>query len=284
MGLIAFMVLCATLMAVMQAEGLRWGPKALVRQQGSLRLQQLYCGDEDAPVLTEDVKSDMNSGDKNEGGVSAEIKLKLVSAKDKGGIKYLEDGTQYIMCSQCKSSFLYDEEQFGAKGRKVKCGVCEKEWFQSGNRVLTTDKNNSLMGMTEEKVAEIRKSIDMRNWPRFPKTDRIGVFVGNLPYNYDEKEIGEIFAEYGITNISLVRDPTGLSKGFAFVETANPKDAEKMIEEMHHFNTDEERRLTVRLATQPGQRAGGGRREGGGGGGDRNNGGGEKRVWQKRGR
>ena len=196
--------------------------------------------------------------------------------------------TKYIMCSQCKSSFLYDEEQFGAKGRKVKCGVCEKEWFQSGNRVLTTDKSNSLMGMTEEKVAEVRKSIDMRNWPRFPKTDRIGVFVGNLPYNYDEKEIGEIFAEYGITNISLVRDPTGLSKGFAFVETANPKDAEKMIEEMHHFNTDEERRLTVRLATQPGQRAGGGggggRREGREGGGDRNNGGAEKRVWQKRNR
>ena len=244
-------------------EGLRIGLLSKGRQARTLCLQRLYGSDSDAPVTENAVENtDKSSG----------VELKLVSAKVKGGIKFMDDGTQYIMCSQCKSSYVYDEEIFGTKGRKVKCGVCDKEWFQSGNRVLTTDKSNSLMGMTEEKVAEIRSSIEKRNWPRFPKTDRIGVFVGNLPYNYDEKEIGEIFAEYGITNISLVRDPAGLSKGFAFVETANPKDAEKMIEEMHHFNTDEERRLTVRLATQSGQRGGGGR----------DGPGGVRKAWQKR--
>ena len=37
-----------------------------------------------------------------------------------------------------------------------------REWFQSGTRVLTTDKSNSLMEATEEKVAKIRSSIEMR--------------------------------------------------------------------------------------------------------------------------
>merc|ERR1711871_981579 len=120
----------------------------------------------------------------------------------------------------------------------VCCGVCGKEWFQSGARVLTTDKLNYLTGMTEKKVSDIRRAVDLKNWPRFPRVDKIGVFVGNLPYNYDEDEIGQIFAEYGITNISLIRDPSGLSKGFAFVEVAHQEDADRMIEEMHHFYTD----------------------------------------------
>ncbi len=203
-------------------------------------------------------------------------KKALQFAPEKGPVKYEESGTQYIMCSQCKSSYVYDEKVFeSSKGRKVCCGVCGKEWFQSGARVLTTDDSNYLSGMTETKMSEIRRAVEMRNWPRFPKTNKIGVFVGNLPYNYDEQEIGDIFAEYGITNISLVRDPTGLSKGFAFVEVAYQEDADRMIEEMHHFYTDGERKLTVRLATQNANR-------GGGGGGGGNRGGGDRKVWKKR--
>ena len=263
--MIIYLVILALVTMQYCTEGLQIALSSQGRQARTLRLQRLYASDSEANVADDTV-------DKPNG--SYKVELNLVSTKDKGDNKYMDEGTQYIMCSQCKSSYVYDEEVFGTRGRKVKCGVCNKEWFQSGTRVLTTDKSNSLMGMTEEKVAKIRSSIEMRNWPRFPKTDKIGIFVGNLPYNYDEKEIGEIFAEYGITNISLVRDPTGLSKGFAFIETADPRDAEKMIDEMHHFNTDEERRLTVRLATQPGQRSGGG--------GGREGRSGERKIWQKR--
>lgn len=228
------------------------------------------CASDAVDVAIVDTEGD--SGDKKE-------ELKLLA--EKGPVLYEEDGTMYIMCSQCKSSYVYDEKVFGSsKGRKVCCGVCGKEWFQSGARVLTTDNSNYLTGMTETKVSEIRRAVEMRNWPRFPKVDKIGVFVGNLPYNYDEQEIGDIFAEYGITNISLVRDPTGLSKGFAFVEVAYQEDADRMIEEMHHFYTDGERKLTVRIATQNGSRGGGGNRGGGGGGGGNN--GGEKKVWKKK--
>ena len=208
--------------------------------------------------------------------------------------KMLTEGTSYIMCSSCKSAFAVNEDDLGKRGKRVRCGVCEKEWFQSGGRMLHSDNQHELQNMTDVKVEEIRRAIQMRNWPKYPKVDKVGVFVGNLPYEYGDEEIGDIFAEYGVTGISLVRDPTGLSKGFAFVEVMNSKDADKMIEEMHHFHTDENRRLTVRLATQPGQGprgAGGGGNRGprsdnnGGGGrggaGGRDNVGGGK-VWQPR--
>jgi RNA recognition motif-containing protein len=72
--------------------------------------------------------------------------------------------------------------------------------------------------MTDDKVAEIKKIISENNFPKYPRVDKVGVFVGNLPYTYTEKEIGDLFAEYGITNIALVKGTDGMSKGFAFIE------------------------------------------------------------------
>ena len=68
----------------------------------------------------------------------------------------------------------------------------------------------------------------------------------------------------------MIRDPSGLSKGFAFVEVAHQEDADRMIEEMHHFYTDEDRKLTVRLATQNGKGRDQGTKDK------------EQKVWKKR--
>eukprot|EP01036_Dinobryon_divergens_P023186 gene23186-31506_t len=134
--------------------------------------------------------------------------------------------------------------------------------------------------MSDSKISEIQKILAEKNYPKYPKVDKVGVFVGNLPYSYTEKEIGDIFAEYGVTNIALVRGPDGLSKGFAFVECSNLADAELAIKEMHLFYTDSQRRLTVRLSSPmgggsgPREEGGGERRGGGGGGGGGSRGGG----------
>ena len=145
------------------------------------------------------------------------------------------DGS-YIMCSSCKTAYVVGDHELGRRGMRVRCGVCDKEWYQSGERLLKTDGQNRLFNMTEEKVADVRKAISDRNWPKWPLTDRIGIFVGNLPYDYSEKEIGELFGEYGVTAISLVKDPAGVSKGFAFIELSNEQDVDLMIKEMHLFH------------------------------------------------
>jgi RNA recognition motif-containing protein len=86
--------------------------------------------------------------------------------------------------------------------------------------MMKTDDNHYVKKMSESKINEIKKILDDKNFPKYPKVDKVGVFVGNLPYTYTEKEIGDLFGEYGITNIALVRDNDGLSKGFAFVEVS----------------------------------------------------------------
>lgn len=96
----------------------------------------------------------------------------------------------YILCSACKAAYLADQT-IRKKGCKVKCCVCEKEWFQSPERILRTDDLNSLRNMTEAKVEDIKRSISNNNWPRGPKVDRVDVFVGNLPYAFEEKDLSE---------------------------------------------------------------------------------------------
>ena len=73
-----------------------------------------------------------------------------------------------------------------------------------------------------------------------------------------------------IKGISLVRDAEQNSKGFAFIEVATQDDADLMIKEMHHYYTDSQRKLTVRIAQPPSKDNA--PRGAGGGGGDRNQG------------
>ena len=156
------------------------------------------------------------------------------------------DGTSYIMCSSCKAAFLMTEEGLKKRSLRVRCCVCDKTWFQTSERLLKTDGMHHLQNMTQEKIDEVRGSMNERQWV---KTKGIGIFVGNLPYTYEEKEIGDIFGEYGLIGISLVRDNEGQSKGFAFLEVSNQADADLMITEMHQFYTDGQRRLTVRMVS-----------------------------------
>ncbi len=110
------------------------------------------------------------------------------------------------------------------------------------------------------------------------------LFVGNLAYQTMENDLQEHFAQAGaVTSVNLMMDKfTGKSRGFAFIEFADPADATKAVE-MFHNQEFQGRPLTVNVARpreeRPPRREGGG---GGGGGGYRGNregggGGGERR-------
>lgn len=128
------------------------------------------------------------------------------------------DTTTYLMCSACKTAYLMTARDLGPRGSRVQCSVCGKEWFQTVDRLLTLTELTTIEPMTQEKIDDVKRILADSNFPRHPRADKVGIFVGNLPYTYDEKQIEELFQEYGITNISLVKDPEGLSKGFAFLE------------------------------------------------------------------
>lgn len=61
------------------------------------------------------------------------------------------------------------------------------------------------------------------------------LYVGNLPYEYGENELEELFADYGDVESSVVITDkrTGRSKGFGFVEISDDAKADKAIEELN---------------------------------------------------
>jgi len=102
------------------------------------------------------------------------------------------------------------------------------------------------------------------------------IYVGNLPYQVDDQQLQELFAQHGtVSSARVITDrSTGDSKGFGFVEMPDNAEAEAAINATNEqdFNG---RNLRVN-ESQPKPRGGGG----GGGGGHRGGGGGGRdRNW-----
>lgn len=96
------------------------------------------------------------------------------------------------------------------------------------------------------------------------------LFVGNLSYQTIENDLQEYFSAAGtVTSVNLMLDKfTGKSRGFAFVEFADPACAQKAVDTFHGKEF-QGRALTVNIARPREERSGGG----GGGGGRREGGG-----------
>ena len=60
------------------------------------------------------------------------------------------------------------------------------------------------------------------------------VYVGNLPYSFDDAKLKDFFSSYGeITEAVIIKDKfSGRSKGFGFVTFADKTAAEKAVSEM----------------------------------------------------
>jgi len=65
------------------------------------------------------------------------------------------------------------------------------------------------------------------------------LYVGNLPYSYDENALRELFAAYGeLTSATIIVDKmSGRSKGFGFVELEDDK-ANSAIAELNGKEID----------------------------------------------
>jgi RNA recognition motif-containing protein len=75
------------------------------------------------------------------------------------------------------------------------------------------------------------------------------LYVGNLPYETNETDLQELFAQAGaVETVTVMRDrDTGRARGFAFVEMASDDDAQKAITELNDRQFGG-RRLTVNEA------------------------------------
>ena len=85
------------------------------------------------------------------------------------------------------------------------------------------------------------------------------IFVGNLSFGATESSIRSLFEAHGtVERASLVTDrDTGRSRGFAFVEMSDSREAESAINALNGAELDG-RALNVNLAKPKTERSGGG--------------------------
>ncbi|MFK7801106.1 MAG: RNA recognition motif domain-containing protein [Anaerolineae bacterium] len=93
------------------------------------------------------------------------------------------------------------------------------------------------------------------------------MFVGGLPYSWDDGQLEDLFAEYGsVDSATIIMDrETNRSRGFGFVEMQDDNAAETAIAALNDSEVDG-RTLTVNEARPRENRGGGGGNRGGGGG------------------
>lgn len=63
----------------------------------------------------------------------------------------------------------------------------------------------------------------------------MNIYVGNLDFKVNEKDLQGIFEEYGTVNsVKIITDKfSGRSKGFGFVDMDNDSEAKKAINELN---------------------------------------------------
>lgn len=131
--------------------------------------------------------------------------------------KYLPIGTPFCYCTSCKTAYVLQEKSVG-KGRRVKCTICNKDWFQTPDKLMIVDEFNHLTELSNGKMQEVRRILADNDVPKKPRNDFTEVFVGNLDFRLGEQDIANLFREYGVSHVSLSKDKEGSSRGFAFVE------------------------------------------------------------------
>ncbi|BBL76808.1 RNA recognition motif domain-containing protein [Methylomagnum ishizawai] len=84
------------------------------------------------------------------------------------------------------------------------------------------------------------------------------LYVGNLSYSVDNRELESLFAAHGsVASANVITDrDTGRSKGFGFVEMGNDQEAKMAISALHGKDIDG-RSLTVNEARPREERSGG---------------------------
>jgi RNA recognition motif-containing protein len=77
----------------------------------------------------------------------------------------------------------------------------------------------------------------------------VNIYVGNLSYKVEERELQEVFEEYGaVTSAKIIFDRmTNRSKGFGFVEMDNDDEARQAIEALNG-TTYKNRQMVVNQA------------------------------------
>jgi len=140
---------------------------------------------------------------------------------------------------------LYDT--FIKFGNILSCKVATNEANESKGYGFVHFETQEMADRCIEQVNEMELEGQIVYVGRFiPKKERLksreaqgftNTYVKNLPENVDTDTLRNLFATYGtITSCVIMSDPNGKSKGFGFVNFANPDEAKKAVDELNGSN------------------------------------------------
>ena len=68
----------------------------------------------------------------------------------------------------------------------------------------------------------------------------MNIYVGNLSWNTDDRQVNDLFSQYGqVDSARVLTDrETGRSRGFGFVEMANDDEARAAIDALNGYELD----------------------------------------------
>lgn len=85
-----------------------------------------------------------------------------------------------------------------------------------------------------EREAELRRNYELARNERQSQLQGVNLYLKNLPEDFDEERLQAAFSAFGtITSTKVMREPTGVSRGFGFVCFSTPDEANKAIIEMN---------------------------------------------------
>lgn len=149
-----------------------------------------------------------------------------------------KETTTYAQCSKCKAVYTIDTDRFG-RGKKLTCVVCNHGWWQTTDRLQTLRQGFELKDFPDSKIETVKENLASGRGALEQKKAAITLFVGNVPYDYDENDIKDVFGPIGsVASVALVKRETGESKGFCFVSYEKKEDGEKAIEELNGLEID----------------------------------------------
>ncbi|GMH62995.1 hypothetical protein TrRE_jg5922, partial [Triparma retinervis] len=130
-------------------------------------------------------------------------------------------------CGRCQATFQIDPASLGrGKGKRLKCGVCEHSWFQSTDKLFKLKEGFEMVEFAEKDLQRVKANLAAGRDASF--TGVVKFYVGNLDFGAGEQELQDFFSVAGeVGDVSIVRDDTGRSRGFAFVTMVTKEGGEK---------------------------------------------------------
>lgn len=115
--------------------------------------------------------------------------------------QYLPKNVTFVQCPKCRSGFQVSPSDFTEQVAKMICGECKYYWYHDKADLLVT---NDFYDLVDE-----------------PKVVKKDLFVMGLPRQYDDVDFAELFQDYGVSSVFIVKDSEKNSRGFGFVEVNN---------------------------------------------------------------